>query len=189
MVIGYDHPELPMLDPCADRALDEAHWSYIDQVGGLLARGPMLNGDHSGHTGSVHVIAAPDIAAANHFAFNEPYWLAGVYATVEVVEFESWLSESMWERPGGESPTSWFVRVRFEDPQRDVQTSSIDVPDSVLCAGWMIASTPRAIVGAALLCDGSASDTSALVSGAIARLPTEPLEISVVPWRRGGRIP
>jgi uncharacterized protein YciI len=189
IVIGYDDPDFPELDPSAERALDEDHWFYIDQAEGLLARGPLLTADRSGHAGSVHVIAAPDLTAANDFAFNEPYFLAGLYASVVVFAFDSWLSASMWERTGSESaPTSWFIRLDF-DERPDVLAASITVPDLVLCAGWLTTPSRSSIVGSVLLCDGSASDMAELVSDLTARHGFEPTEVAVVPWRRGGRTP
>jgi uncharacterized protein len=46
----------------------------------LVARGPTLSADGTSHTGSVHVVEAATIDDARRFAFEEPYWLAGVYA-------------------------------------------------------------------------------------------------------------
>ena len=191
IVIGYDRPDYRPLDLSADRELDEAHWSYIDQAQGMLARGPLLTREHDGHVGSVHVITASDMYVAKQFALNEPYNLAGLYSTVEVLGFEPWFTASMWERPGRESPTSWFLRIHFGDQQPDKRTvlaAPIEIPDSVLCAGWLTADDSPAIVGAVLLADGSASEMSGLVNDVTASLTMEPIAATIVPWRRGGRI-
>jgi uncharacterized protein YciI len=190
-VVGHDRRDYPPLDPLADRELNEAHWSYIDQAQDLLARGPLLTQEHDGHMGSIHVIAASDMTAAKQFAWNEPYCLAGLYATVEVFGFEPWFTASMWERPGRESPTSWFVRVDFGDQHPDVRAASpasIEVPDSVVCAGWFITDSRPTIAGAVLLADGSTAEITALVNDVTATLPMKPIDITIVPWRRGGRI-
>jgi uncharacterized protein len=187
IVIGYDRPDFPDLEESADRKLNEAHWSYIDLAQDLLARGPMLTGEHDGHTGSVHVIAANDIAAAREFAFNEPYYLAGLYATVDVYAFDSWLTESMWDRHASNTSTSWFTQLRFGDPQSPVGTVSGELPDSVLCAGWMATSDPSSVIGAALLIDGTEREVTSSVSDLGSRLKPQPDRISVTPWRRGGR--
>jgi uncharacterized protein YciI len=80
--------------------LGEQHWAYMDRhAGQLVARGPTLTSDGRTHTGSVHVVEATTIEQARLFAFHEPYWLAGVYASVTVTRFQNALGGSMWDRP------------------------------------------------------------------------------------------
>jgi uncharacterized protein YciI len=65
--------------------LAEEHWSYMDAFADcLLLRGPTLSDDGNEHTGSLHVVDVSDRANAEHFAFNEPYWLAGLYHDVSI---------------------------------------------------------------------------------------------------------
>lgn len=67
------------------RDLTEEHWSYMDRFADrLILRGPTLSEDGEEHTGSVHVVDLPDRAAAERFASEEPYWLAGLYERVVV---------------------------------------------------------------------------------------------------------
>jgi uncharacterized protein YciI len=191
-VVGYDRPDFPVLDDAAERDLDEAHWDYIDHAPGLLARGPILSPQHDGHAGSIHVIAEPDLAAAQQFALNEPYYLAGLYSALDIYGFESWLDTSMWERPGLDSPTSWFVRIRFDDDRPKARPIPMAVPDAVVCAGWLTAERPGAVVdvavvGIALLVDGLLSEISTLTRDLVAHLSVDPAEVSILPWRRGGR--
>ena len=57
--------------------LAEAHWSFMDgYADAMIAPGPTLTPDRTRHTGSMHII---DDDAAHAFAFEEPYFLAGVY--------------------------------------------------------------------------------------------------------------
>src|SRR4051812_24942531 len=69
-------------------------------AGGMIARGPTLSADRQTATGSVHIVDLPDAAAARMFAFEEPNYLAGVYADVTVRRFANLLGRTMWEFPG-----------------------------------------------------------------------------------------
>ncbi|WP_020387335.1 YciI family protein [Kribbella catacumbae] len=81
-VQGDDKPEV--LAGLIENA--EAHWSYMDQYADrLILRGPTLSGDGEDHTGSVHVVDVDDRAAAERFAYEEPYWSAGFYEPLTVV--------------------------------------------------------------------------------------------------------
>lgn len=81
-VHGEDKPEV--LAGLIENA--EAHWSYMDQYSDrLILRGPTLSDDGEDHTGSVHVVDLDDRAAAERFAYEEPYWSAGFYQPLTVV--------------------------------------------------------------------------------------------------------
>ncbi len=80
--------------------LAEAHWTYMDRFAGqLVARGPTLSADGEEHTGSVHVLEAPDLEAARRFALDEPYARAGLYSSVSVTPWWNALGGTMWDRP------------------------------------------------------------------------------------------
>jgi uncharacterized protein len=156
LLLGFDDPGYVPLDHVADDELDEAHWSYMDLVADrLLARGPMLTLDHDGHVGSIHVLQADSYHAAMAFASNEPYYLAGLYERLEVVRFESWLDDSMWARVGDPlAGSSWLAMWRCERPMSSVVPARRpEVPDSVLCAGWMIDDADGTWLGAAAVFD------------------------------------
>src|SRR5262245_26216756 len=58
----------------------EAHWSFMDGYAGtMIARGPTTDAAGEIHTGSMHIVDLPNAEAANAFAFQEPYYRAGVY--------------------------------------------------------------------------------------------------------------
>lgn len=191
LVLGFDNPDFgTSLDQAAHDELNEAHWSYMDRVANrLLARGPMLRANHDGHTGSVHVLSAEFHAAAEQFAFSEPYFLAGLYETVEVIGFAPWLGESMWTRPG--DPTagmSWLALWRCRGAVWSKGTVAVpNVPDAVLCAGWLV-DEGRTLLGAAALVDAPAPGVAAIVAQLAAQLPDNGFELSLIPWRRGGRL-
>src|ERR1700760_3296443 len=76
------HRDRPESAALRDELLEE-HWSYMDRFQAeLIARGPTLTDDGDTATGSVHIVALPDAAAARAFAFDEPNYQAGVYRDV-----------------------------------------------------------------------------------------------------------
>jgi len=81
-VHGEDKPEV--LAGLMEHA--EAHWAYMDQYADrLILRGPTLSSDGEEHTGSVHVVDLDDRAAAERFAYEEPFWQEGFYEPLTVV--------------------------------------------------------------------------------------------------------
>ena len=80
----------------------EEHWSYMDRYEAeMIARGPTLDDDGDTPTGSVHVVALPDPAAARAFAFDEPSYQAGAYRDVLLRRWRNLLGRTMWDFPGG----------------------------------------------------------------------------------------
>lgn len=80
--------------------LNEEHWAFMDGYGGqLIARGPTLTGhdDDAETTGSLHIVDLPDEDAVRAFAFEEPYYLAGAFETVELYRFHNRSGRTMWE--------------------------------------------------------------------------------------------
>ena len=63
----------------------------------IIARGPTLDGDRENATGSLHVLALPDVNAAREFIAGEPNNCAGVYGEHLIWRFENLLGRSMWE--------------------------------------------------------------------------------------------
>jgi uncharacterized protein len=187
LLLGFDDPNFVALDEAADEALDEAHQRYMDVVSDrLLARGPMMTSNHDGHTGSIHILSALNLADAEHFAFNEPYFLAGLYARLEVLEFDSWLGESMWERPGDRfAKRSWLAiwnwKQSVESPQRP------DVSEAVLCGGWLRKDQLRQPTGALVSFDATDENVNAIVVSISAQINVLDYELAIIPWRRGGR--
>jgi uncharacterized protein YciI len=80
-VHGEDQPEV--LDGLIEQS--DAHWCYMDRYADkLILRGPTLSGDGEDHTGSVHVVDVDDRAAAERFAYEEPFWSAGYYRPLTI---------------------------------------------------------------------------------------------------------
>ncbi|TWD83017.1 hypothetical protein FB561_4168 [Kribbella amoyensis] len=65
----------------------------------LIARGPTLTGygDDDETTGSLHVVEVPDDEAARAFAYEDPYYRAGVFDSVRVYRFEKLAGRTMWD--------------------------------------------------------------------------------------------
>jgi len=81
----------------------EAHWSFMDgYASGMIARGPTTDAAGEIHTGSMHMVDLPNAEAANRFAFEEPYYLAGVYGEVLKRRWRNVLGRTMWDFAGAE---------------------------------------------------------------------------------------
>ncbi|WP_426503942.1 YciI family protein [Dactylosporangium sp. McL0621] len=158
--------------------LTEAHWAYMDGFAGRLhARGPTLTVDGETATGSLHVVDLPSDAAAREFGELEPNWRAGVYAAMEVYRFEDLLGRSMWDFRGPEGPRFLVVALG------DGDAGGIDRDqDGLIVLGRLRAVGDGGPVGVAA-CVQAPDDRAAamMLAGFEAR------EVSVRPWRFGGR--
>ena len=95
-VYSRDAPDVAELRD--DPELLEQHWSYMDGFAeSMIARGPTLGPDRETATGSLHVLALPDVAAVHEFVALEPNNRAGVYREHVVWRFENLLGRSMWD--------------------------------------------------------------------------------------------
>ena len=174
--------------------LNEQHWGYLDGFADrLVARGPTLSAAGE-HTGSLHIVRLDDHAAALAFAQREPYWRAGLYASLEVVPFANLLGATMWQRerlPG--SDRSWLSLQRWPVPC-ELSALALD-----RAAGDLRADPSLVFCG--LLLEASAARATGLVAGFDATLPVVPAavaglgdgiagarcEATVERWQRGGR--
>jgi uncharacterized protein YciI len=80
--------------------LGEEHWAFMDRYDDrLIARGPTLTGqdDDAESTGSLHIVELPDLEAAQEFAYEEPYYRAGVFESVLIYRFINTSGRTMWE--------------------------------------------------------------------------------------------
>jgi uncharacterized protein YciI len=81
-------------------SMTDDHWSFMDEYGELLvARGPTLtgDGDEAESPGSLHIVDLPDAEAARTFAYEEPYYRAGVFRSVLLCRFHNVLGRTMWD--------------------------------------------------------------------------------------------
>lgn len=68
------------------KATREAHLAYLNASGVTLMAGPFLNGGVM--TGSLLVIDVEDRAAAEGWAAQDPYALAGLFTDVRIEEWK-----------------------------------------------------------------------------------------------------
>ena len=89
----------------------EAHWSFMDRYADvMIARGPTTAADGT-VTGSMHIVDLPDAEAASVFAFEEPYYRAGVFADVLVRRWRNGLGRTMWDFDGDEVNNRRFLII------------------------------------------------------------------------------
>src|SRR5512132_14940 len=112
-VYGRDRPGAGTLR----EELAEAHWSFMDgYAGAMIARGPTLTADRTAATGSMHMVDLPDAAAAREFAFEEPYYRAGVFADVLVRRWRNVLGGTMWDFEGDATANRRFLVLGHGKP-------------------------------------------------------------------------
>ena len=174
--------------------LGEAHWAYMDgYVDGLVARGPTLSPDGADHTGSIHVLSTPRIEDAQRFAFEEPYWLAGVYASVSVTRFHNALPGTMWDRPapppGSTSSlviVSWHAQPSSHGTDPDVALlQRLADTERLVFGGLLISDDAATSIGLAAALDVGVGEAAALVDALTLPEPSAP--ILACRWQRGGR--
>jgi uncharacterized protein YciI len=64
-----------------------AHLAYIEQTGVVAQAGPLLD-DAGGMCGSLVILDVADMAAARAWADSDPYALAGLFASVELIAWK-----------------------------------------------------------------------------------------------------
>ncbi|MGI8881508.1 MAG: YciI family protein [Jatrophihabitans sp.] len=187
--------DVPGFDWDSDE-LNEAHWSYMDKwAGALIARGPTLSVDGSMHTGSVHIIDLCDGAAARRFAFEEPYYLAGLYEEVTVQPFASSLDGTMWDRPSAtaDQPATLLLatwtEVAFEpDIAEELRNAFASAEAGPwIFAGALLSDDSTTVRGLAAAVDLGPSEAEGLLRAAIAQVLASPGEVHWHCWARGGR--
>ncbi len=63
-----------------------AHLAYIEETGVVFQAGPLIHGGEM--IGSLVVLDVADMAAAEHWAANDPYAKAGLFDSVELIEWK-----------------------------------------------------------------------------------------------------
>ena len=78
--------------------LNEEHQVFMDGYKDqLIARGPTLTPDREATTGSLHIVELPDLEAAQRFAYEEPFYRAGVFDEVLLYGFRNLSGRTMWD--------------------------------------------------------------------------------------------
>jgi len=63
-----------------------AHLAYIDETGVVAQAGPLLDGDAM--IGSLVILDVEDLAAAQRWADNDPYAKAGLFQSVDLIQWK-----------------------------------------------------------------------------------------------------
>lgn len=97
----------------------EDHWSFMDVYEDrMIARGPTLTPDGNRHTGSLHII---DLAAGEDmepFAYQEPFYKAGVYEEVMIKRWKNLLGRTMWDfKTSSSDPLFLILAHAAEEPE------------------------------------------------------------------------
>jgi uncharacterized protein YciI len=91
----------------------------------MIARGPTLSDDGTEWTGSMHIVGLPDAAAALVFAFEEPYYRAGVFAEVFMRRWRNELGRAMWQFQGDPDRHQRCLIIGHGDPDASIQLDSL----------------------------------------------------------------
>jgi uncharacterized protein YciI len=175
----------------------EAHWAFMDQYATtMIARGPTLSEDGAGWTGSMHIVGLPDAAAAHSFAFEEPYYRAGVFGDVFMRRFRNECGRTMWQFQGDPDHQQRFLIIGHGKPETSEQRGSLplrqrflaDHRSRIIVSGLLLSEDDGAWVGGIMLAE--APDRAAVellaASDPFARAGLyESVEIHH--WRFGGR--
>jgi uncharacterized protein len=191
-VYGRDRPDT---DELRDRTT-EAHWSFMDGYAeGMIARGPTLTPDGSVATGSLHIVDLPDLEAARAFAFDEPYYRAGVFAEVIIRRWRNDLGRAMWDFEGDDVSNRRFLVIghgtaggdRLDQDYRRYIADQNRL-GHVILAGPLLSDDGGEWLGTAALIEVADRDA---VSGVLAVEPYARAglyeEIEIHDWEFGGR--
>jgi uncharacterized protein YciI len=176
-------------------ALTPAHWDYMDRFADrLVARGPTLSADGEAHTGSVHIVAVEDAAAARRFAAEEPYQGAGLFAETTISRFENLLGRSMWDRPRPtELRESTFVLACWPATPVDdalLRTARDAIaarPDRWVFLGLLVTDDGAGSIGLVAAADADAAAAERALRELLAALRQDQATVEVHRWERGGR--
>jgi uncharacterized protein YciI len=169
-VYGRDHPGMEGVRT----ATTEEHWSYMDRYADvMIARGPTFVSEDE-YTGSVHIVDLPDVAAAQAFAYAEPYYRAGVFADVMIRRWRNVLGRTMWQFAGRDLP-------RFLVLGHGAGVDGDPAGEGVIVWGPLLSDDGSERLGTAMLVEAADADAAA------AHLPGGHDNVEVHRWRFGGR--
>ena len=180
--------------------LAEAHWSFMDGYAAhMIARGPTLTPDRSTWTGSMHIVDLPDAKAARVFAFQEPFYRAGVYGEVLVRRWRNTLGRTMWDYPAEAGDDRRFLVIGRGKPGVEAarqalaaaQRRGVGAPrprDRCILRGPLLADDGAGWVGSAWLVQlGDRAAVEAMVAGAPYVRAGLYAGMEIHDWQFGGR--
>ena len=153
--------------------LNEEHWAFMDRYAEeLVARGPTLTADREETTGSLHIVDLADDEAANAFAYEEPYYLAGAFDSVQLCRFDKHLGRTMWDFTGAVEGYDRYL-VLAQDESRPLTSPHL------IMYGDLLGLDATTHLGRAALVEAPTPEAAAELIEA----PTA----EVLPWQFGGR--
>jgi len=176
---GYDKPGVG----AELERLSEAHWSYMDRfVDRLIFRGPTLSDDGNEHTGSVHILDVADRASAERFAYEEPFWLAGLYERVDVARTVVLLHREL--SVGTLVTGRWPPRPRSAS-DRDLLGASAD--NRLKFAAFLVDDSQSKTTGIVSVVTSLSSEALGIIRSLAEKLTNEAVAFTANRWERGGR--
>ena len=182
------------------REFVQSHWSFMDRYAdAMVARGPTQAEDGLTQTGSMHIVDLPDAAAAQVFAYDEPFYRQGVFAEVMIRRWRNALGRTMWEFHGDPEHNRRFLIIGHGKPgMNQARDSLLDAhrryllhPDHqphFIARGPLLADDGATWVGSAMLVEFPSREA---VEGMLADEPYNRAglyqRIEVHNWRFGGR--
>ncbi|MDQ7251556.1 YciI family protein [Dongia sedimenti] len=95
----------------------EAHWSFMDRYADrLLTRGPTLTDDGETHTGSLHIVRLDSVVETGTFAYEEPFYRAGVYDAVFIRRWHDRLGRPMRDFKPDDDVPFYLILGHAEPP-------------------------------------------------------------------------
>ncbi|MDE2006192.1 MAG: hypothetical protein KGI51_06480 [Rhodospirillales bacterium] len=182
------------------KATTEAHWAFMDRyAASMIARGPTLAADGTTPTGSMHILDLPDEAAARVFAFDEPFYRAGVFREVMIRRWHNALGRTMWQAPPAPDGSHRFLLIGHGRPGAAAAREEVVAAqtrwlaeqghdDRIIVRGPLLAEDGKSWVGSAILVavpDRAAAEALTADSPYARAGLYERAEI--LPWRPGGR--
>jgi uncharacterized protein YciI len=160
----------------------QEHWSYMDRyAAGMIARGPTFGDDGETPTGSVHIVALPDAAAARTFAFEEPNYQAGAYRDVQLRRWRNLLGRTMWDFPAGRDGGNRYLVLGLGVEQGAELVVSPDTVE-LIAYGPLLSDNGAIWLGTAVLLRASDPNQARAVLA-----PNRYAETEVHNWAFGGR--
>jgi uncharacterized protein YciI len=186
----------PDVDAMADERT-EAHWLFMDQYAAtMVARGPTLSEDGAEWTGSMHIVGLPDAAAAQAFAFEEPYYRAGVFGDVFMRRWHNELGRTMWQFQGDPDHQQRFLIIGHGKPETTIQFDSLpprqrffdDHRSQLIVCGALLADDGATWIGGIMLAEAPdrATVETLVESDPIAQAGLYD-SLDIHRWRFGGR--
>ena len=180
--------------------LAEAHWSFMDgYAAAMIARGPTLTPDRTTWTGSMHIVDLPDARAAQVFAFQEPFYQAGVYDQVLVRRWRNALGRTMWDHPAEPGDDRRFLVIGRGNPDMEADRQAVEAAqrrwfgerghrDGIILRGPLLADDGIGWMGSALLVQlVDRAAVEAMLAGAPYVRAGLYASVDVHDWQFGGR--